>query len=116
MPRYWGFWTRGKLDLLRHYLDAFTTASKRQSEILYLDLFGGQPRNRERLTNEDLDGAARIALTTADASFSRLRFFELEPFASQRRTALELPPPPRAPRERLYVHAEPWQPFGSTDQ
>ncbi len=89
MPRYWGFWTRGKLDLLRRYLDAFTTASKSQSEILYLDLFGGQPRNRERLTNEDLDGSARIALTTTEASFSRLRFFELEPFASQLRTVLE---------------------------
>jgi three-Cys-motif partner protein len=89
MPRYWGFWTRGKLDLLRRYLGAFTTASKSQTEILYLDLFGGQPRNRERLTNEDLDGSARIALTTADAPFSRLRFFELEPFASRLRTALE---------------------------
>jgi three-Cys-motif partner protein len=89
MPRYWGFWTRGKLDLLRRYLDAFTTASKSQSEILYLDLFGGQPKNRERLTNEDLDGSARIALATEDAGFSRLRFFELEPFASRLRTALE---------------------------
>lgn len=46
MARYWGFWTRGKLDLLRRYLDAFTTASKGQNEILYLDLFGGQPENR----------------------------------------------------------------------
>jgi three-Cys-motif partner protein len=89
MPRYWGFWTRGKLDLLRRYLDAFTTASKSQSEILYLDFFGGQPRNRERLTNEDLDGSARIALATEDVPFSRLRFFELEPFASRLRMSLE---------------------------
>jgi hypothetical protein len=41
MPRYWGFWTRGKLELLQRYLDAFTTASKGQSQIVYLDLFGG---------------------------------------------------------------------------
>jgi len=88
MARYWGFWTRGKLDLLRRYLDAFTTASKGQPEILYLDLFGGQPQNRERLTDADLDGSARIALATADAAFSRLRFFELEPFASRLRSAL----------------------------
>src|SRR5262245_23654161 len=88
MARYWGFWTRGKLDLLRRYLDAFTTASKSQREILYLDLFGGQPQNRERWTNEDLDGSARIALRTGDAPFSRLRFFELEPFASRLRTSL----------------------------
>jgi three-Cys-motif partner protein len=88
VARYWGFWTRGKLDLLRRYLDAFTTASKGQSEILYLDLFGGQPQNRERLTEADLDGSARIALATTDSPFSRLRFFELEPFASRLRSAL----------------------------
>jgi three-Cys-motif partner protein len=89
MARYWGFWTRGKLDLLRRYLNAFTTASKGQTEILYLDLFGGQPKNRERLTNEDLDGSARIALAADDAPFSRLRFFELEPYASRLRAVLE---------------------------
>lgn len=83
MARYWGFWTRGKLDLLRRYLDAFTTASKSQEEILYLDLFGGQPSNLERLTGQDLDGSARIALNVDDARFSRLRFFELEPYASR---------------------------------
>lgn len=90
MARYWGFWTRGKLDLLRRYLDAFTTASKGQPEILYLDLFGGQPQNRERLTEAGLDGSARIALTTTDSPFSRLRFFELEPFASRLRSALAI--------------------------
>lgn len=89
MARYWGFWTRGKLDLLRQYLDAFTTASKSQQEIIYLDLFGGQPQNRERLTEEDFDGSARIALAVDDASFSRLRLFELEPFASGLQAALE---------------------------
>ncbi len=89
MPRYWGFWTLGKLDLLRKYLDAFTTASKHQDEILYLDLFGGQPENKDRLTRQDFDGSARIALATTDASFTRLRFFELEPYASRLRVALE---------------------------
>ena len=39
MTRYWGFWTRGKLDILRRYLDAFTTASSGQGERIYLDLF-----------------------------------------------------------------------------
>jgi three-Cys-motif partner protein len=88
MTRYWGFWTRGKLDLLRRYLNAFTTASKSQPERLYLDLFGGQPTNRERLTEADLDGSARIALR-ADPPFTRLRFCEQEPFASRLRTSLE---------------------------
>lgn len=88
MARYWGFWTRGKLDLLRRYLAAFTTASSSAPERLYLDVFGGQPENRDRLTNELLDGSARIALSTADPSFTRLRFFELEPHASSLRSAL----------------------------
>lgn len=95
MARYWGFWTRGKLDLLRRYLDAFTTASKSQDEILYLDLFGGQPSNRERVTEEDLDGSARIALATDDAAFTRLRFFELEPYAGILQRALEAESPGR---------------------
>ncbi|MEY2435804.1 MAG: hypothetical protein QOF97_640 [Acidimicrobiaceae bacterium] len=88
MARYWGFWTRGKLDLLRRYLDAFTTASKTLDERVYLDLFGGQPANRERVTEADLDGSAKIALATNDPAFSRLRFCELEPYASRLRTAL----------------------------
>ena len=81
MARYWGFWTRGKLELLRRYLDAFTTASKGVEERIYLDVFGGQPENRDRLTDELLDGSARIALSTANPTFTRLRFFELEPYA-----------------------------------
>lgn len=89
MARYWGFRTRGKLDLLRRYLDAFTTACKSQDEIIYLDLFGGQPTNRQRLTDENLDGSARIALATAEPGFTRLRFFEVEPYASRLRSALE---------------------------
>ena len=44
MARYWGFWTRGKLDLLRRYLDAFTTACKSQDEIIYLDSSVGSRR------------------------------------------------------------------------
>lgn len=79
MARYWGFWTRGKLDLLRRYLDAFTTASKSQDEIIYLDLFGGQPTNRQRLTDENLDGSARIALATEEPGFTRLRFSRSSP-------------------------------------
>ena len=48
MARRWGFWTRGKLDILRDYLDAFTTATKNKaSERLYLNLFAGDPENGE---------------------------------------------------------------------
>jgi three-Cys-motif partner protein len=89
MARYWGFWTVGKLDLLRRYLNAFKTTTKNRSEhVVYLDLFGGQPQNRERFTEADIDGSARIALSVDDPPFTVLRFFEMEPYASKLSTAL----------------------------
>jgi three-Cys-motif partner protein len=75
--RYWGIWTREKLDVLRRYLDAFTTASTRSREIVYLDLFAGQTENYLRGTLERLEGSARIALQTTDPPFTRLAFCEL---------------------------------------
>ena len=49
MARTWGYWTRGKLDILRAYLDAFTTATKfGVTDRIYLDLFAGGLDNRER--------------------------------------------------------------------
>lgn len=75
--RYWGIWTREKLDVLRRYLDAFTRASKRSPEIVYLDLFAGQTENYLRDTLEHLEGSTRIALQTTDAPFTRLAFCEL---------------------------------------
>lgn len=83
MPRSWGYWTRGKLDVLRRHLDAFTTASKGVSERIYLDLFAGEPSNTERFTGEPIEGSARIALATDDPPFTRLRFFELSPRAGR---------------------------------
>ncbi len=79
MGRVWGIWTKGKLDVLRRYLDAFTTTTKFKSgKTIYIDAFAGEAENRDRLTNEALDGSARIALSVSDPSFSILRFFETE--------------------------------------
>lgn len=84
MPgRSWGFWTKEKLDLLRRYLDKFTTASKSMPEILYFDLFAGQAKNYDRITGDPISGSSRIALEVSDPKFSRLRFFELEPHAAK---------------------------------
>ncbi len=77
--RYWGFWTRSKLDILRGYLEAFTTASQSSRETIYLDLFGGNPQNIEKHTGAEFDGSAGIALSVTQPEFTRLRFFELEP-------------------------------------
>ena len=77
--RAWGIWTRGKLDVLRRYLDAFTTTTKNKStERLYIDVFAGRDENKDRQTDEPLDGSARIALSISDPPFTRLRFFETE--------------------------------------
>lgn len=78
MARAWGYWTRGKLDVLRRYLDAYTTASKGVSERIYFDAFAGEPDNEERLTGMSIDGSARIALSIDDPPFTRFRFFEQE--------------------------------------
>ncbi|MDE0170083.1 MAG: three-Cys-motif partner protein TcmP [bacterium] len=76
--RAWGYWTKGKLDILRRYLAAFTTATKlRTSERIYIDAFAGTPENRDRLTNEPLEGSAAIALSVDDPPFTKLRFFEI---------------------------------------
>jgi three-Cys-motif partner protein len=90
MARAWGIWTQSKLDLLKDYLDAFTTTTKNKSqERIYLDLFGGEPENVDRTTLSPIDGSARIALDTTNPPFTRLRFFELPQNAGKLRTTLE---------------------------
>jgi len=97
MARSWGFWTRYKLEILQRYLDAFTTATKNRSATtsVYLDLFGGEPDNVDRDTQDPIDGSARIALNTTDPPFSHLRFFELEPNATKLHRALSVEFPDR---------------------
>ena len=79
-PRYWGFWTRGKLDILSRYLNAFTTAGNKLTEFIYLDLFAGQPENIERLYGKEIPGSVQIALDVKNPPFTRLRFFEKDHF------------------------------------
>jgi three-Cys-motif partner protein len=77
--RLWGIWTRGKLDILSQYLDAFTTATKNKSaERIYIDVFAGGAENSDRITHEAIAGSALIACSTANPPFTRLRFIELE--------------------------------------
>lgn len=79
MTRIWGFWTRGKLDVLDRYLQAFTTATKNKSrERIYLDLFAGDTDNEERLTGDKIKGSAQIALSISDPPFTKVRLFEKE--------------------------------------
>ena len=101
MSRTWGYWTRGKLDVLRDYLDAFTTATKKSTERIYLDLFAGETDNRDRITNEAIRSSAQIALAIDDPPFTRLGFFELEGKAQELELALLATHPTRNCR----VHA-----------
>lgn len=84
-PRSWGFWTRSKLDVLRKYLTAYATATKRASERIYLDLFAGGTQNTDRVTGEYIESSAQIALNVDNPRFTRLRFFELEESAESLR-------------------------------
>lgn len=85
--REWQYWTRNKLQILAGYLPAFNTASTRSNERIYIDLMAGQPFNRDKVTGEDFDGSARLALS-ASPGFTRLAFCEQEPNASHLRADL----------------------------
>lgn len=73
--RPWGYWTRLKLAILAEYLPAFLRASAgKTSEFVYLDAFAGEGLGIDRLTGEEFNGSARIALETNEAGgFTRLR-------------------------------------------
>jgi three-Cys-motif partner protein len=79
----WGFWTQSKLQILEDYLAAFLTASSlRAKGAVYLDAFAGEGAGRDRLTNAEFDGSARIAAAAAATNdsgfcFTYLRFVEL---------------------------------------
>ena len=77
-----GDWTRDKLEILRRYLDAYTTALKnRPFRLIYVDAFAGEgywrpdSEDYEDFTNL-LEGSARIALGIDDKLFDQLWFIE----------------------------------------
>jgi len=95
-PRSWGWWTEQKLDILGDYLSAFTRASKKAGQTVYLDLFAGQPDNVSRDREQRvIRGSARRALDT-QPPLSNLRFFELAANASSLEQALTAEYPGRA--------------------
>ena len=79
----WGFWTQSKLQILEDYLAAFLTASSlRARGAVYLDAFAGEGGGRDRLTDLEFDGSARIAAAASATNesgfrFTYLRFVEL---------------------------------------
>ena len=85
-PSFGGAWTRQKLEILRRYLDAYTTVLKEQPfNLIYVDAFAGagawSPQSTYDPTDygeyrELVEGSATIALNVADKSFDRLLFIE----------------------------------------
>ena len=86
MASFGGQWTAEKLEILRRYLDAYTTALKNQEfRLTYVDAFAGEGywRPRSEFASEDYedfrevrDGSPRIALEIQDKPFDRFVFIE----------------------------------------
>jgi three-Cys-motif partner protein len=98
--RPWGFWTESKLEMLSAYLHAFTTASKRARDTVYLDLFAGQDVNINKHTGLPIEGSLRRALQT-QPPFTVLRGFELRP---DRAASLEVAYRASAPGRDVLVY------------
>ena len=85
-PSFGGAWTRQKLEILRRYLDTYTTVLKEQPfNLVYVDAFAGagawSPESTYDIADygeyrEMVDGSATIALNVADKPFDRLIFIE----------------------------------------
>ena len=81
-PEFGGPWTQIKLEILRRYLDAYTTALKNQPfNLIYVDGFAGAGSYRESGSDYDefhefREGSARIALEIDDKPFDQLMFIE----------------------------------------
>lgn len=86
-----GSWTHDKLEILRRYLDAYTTALKNQRfRLIYVDAFAGEgvwsPGIGSGYTTEEYgefnevhEGSPRIALGIQDRPFDRFVFIEKDP-------------------------------------
>ena len=81
-PSFGGRWTEQKLEILRHYLDRYTTVLKNQPFTLhYVDGFAGAGSYNESANEyaefyEFRHGSARIALEIDDKPFDKLVFIE----------------------------------------
>ena len=70
-----GLWTLEKLNILRAYLDSYTTALKNQPfNLMYIDAFAGSGN----VKSMGYEGSARIALDIKDKPFDKLFFNDLD--------------------------------------
>lgn len=82
IPKFGGPWTQEKLEILRRYLDTYTTALKNQPFALsYIDAFAGAgmyiDSDHDRGEFEEFhEGSTKIALEISDKQFDHLVFIE----------------------------------------
>ena len=84
-----GPWTQEKLGILRRYLDAYTTALKKQRfRLIYVDAFAGSGNWRPGTSyevvnygeyNEMLKGSPSIALDVVNKPFDQFMFIDTNP-------------------------------------
>ena len=76
---YGGSWTEKKLEILEKYLDAYTTALKKQDfNLIYIDAFAGtgyvEPQDKD--AKDFIRGSAARAVGINDKAFDKLIFIE----------------------------------------
>lgn len=91
---YGGPWTLEKLQILRAYLNAYTTALKNQPfRLMYIDAFAGTGSVNLPEQDPDMrefhDGSAKIALEVHDKPFDRLVFVEQDRARCQKLASLK---------------------------
>lgn len=79
-----GDWTVQKLNILKGYLDAYTTALKRQPfSLVYIDAFAGtgyvELGQGSTEAKKFIEGSATIAVKVDDKQFDKLVFIERDP-------------------------------------
>ena len=89
MTTFGGQWTQDKLNILRRYLNEYTTVLKKQHfRLIYVDAFAGEGYWRPKPLyppeiygdfDDVRDGSARIALQIQDKQFDHFVFIEKNP-------------------------------------
>ena len=102
--RWGGDWTKKKLDILEHYLDAYTTALQNQYfSLIYVDAFAGTGDVQIRTDNQDYEelvaGSPKRALGVRHKQFDRLVFIDKSRLACQKLRTLKA----QYPRRRISI-------------
>lgn len=98
--RFGGPWTEVKLGILRKYLDAYTTALKKQPfRLVYIDAFAGSGKIEASADDSDarkfISGSAEIAIGIDNRRFDRLLFVDKNPGSCKDLSDLSLRHPQR---------------------